>query len=266
MALTDVVEDKLKGELMDLQQGLAFLKNVKIDASKDLSVTAGSKIIVITAGARQRPGESRLSLVQRNTEIFKSLIPPLVQHSPDAIFLVVSNPVDVLTYVTWKLSGLPANRIIGSGTNLDSARFRYYVGQKLGIATNSCHGWVLGEHGDSSVPIWSGVNVAGKKSNQKILKKIWDFINYFQKGVNLIDLNPKLGQSDDPENWNDIHKQIVQSAYEIISLKGYTSWAIGLSCATICHSILRNEKRIYALSALLSVWLLSLLYSLDLVI
>jgi len=233
LALTDVVEDKLKGELMDLQQGLAFLKNVKIDASKDLSVTAGSKIIVITAGARQRPGESRLSLVQRNTEIFKSLIPPLVQHSPDAIFLVVSNPVDVLTYVTWKLSGLPANRIIGSGTNLDSARFRYYVGQKLGIATNSCHGWVLGEHGDSSVPIWSGVNVAG---------------------VNLIDLNPKLGQSDDPENWNDIHKQVVQSAYEIISLKGYTSWAIGLSCAAICHSILRNEKRIYALSALLSKW------------
>jgi len=209
------------------------LKNVKMEASKDLSVTAGSKIIVITAGARQRPGESRLSLVQRNTEIFKSLIPPLVQHSPDAIFLVVSNPVDVLTYVTWKLSGLPANRIIGSGTNLDSARFRYYVGQKLGIATNSCHGWVLGEHGDSSVPIWSGVNVAG---------------------VNLIDLNPKLGQSDDPENWNDIHKQVVQSAYEIISLKGYTSWAIGLSCATICHSILRNEKRIYALSALLSKW------------
>ncbi len=172
LTLTDVVEDKLKGELMDLQQGLAFLKNVKLDASKDLSVTSGSKIIVITAGARQRPGESRLSLVQRNTEIFKSLIPPLVQHSPDAIFLVVSNPVDVLTYVTWKLSGLPANRIIGSGTNLDSARFRYYIGQKLGIATNSCHGWVLGEHGDTSVPIWSGVNVAGKKNcklrNQKI--------------------------------------------------------------------------------------------------
>jgi L-lactate dehydrogenase len=118
LALTDVAEDKLKGELMDLQQGLAFLKNVHIQASKDLAVTAGSKIIVITAGARQRPGESRLSLVQRNTEIFKSLIPDLVKNSPDAIFLVVSNPVDVLTYVTWKLSGLPPNRIIGSGTNL----------------------------------------------------------------------------------------------------------------------------------------------------
>ena len=233
LALTDVMEDKLQGELMDLRQGLAFLKNVKIDAAKDLKVTAGSKIIVISAGARQRPGESRLSLVQRNTEIFKSMIPKLVEYSPDAILLVVSNPVDILTYVAWKLSGLPPNRVIGSGTNLDSARFRHFIGEKLGIAAPSCHGWIIGEHGDSSVPVWSGVNVGG---------------------VNLNRLNPKIGQSDDPENWNEIHERVIKSAYEIINLKGYTSWAIGLSVSTICHSILRNENRVYALSTLITVF------------
>lgn len=233
LALTDVAEDKLKGEMLDLRQGLAFLKNVKIEADKDLAVTANSKIIVISAGARQRIGESRLSLVQRNVDIFKTMIPKLVEYSPNAIFLVVSNPVDVLTYVTWKLSGLPANRVIGSGTNLDSARFRYFIGEKLNIAAPSCHGWIIGEHGDSSVPVWSGVNVGG---------------------VNLNVLNPRIGEDDDPENWNELHQRVIKSAYEIIALKGYTSWAIGLSVSTICQSILRNERRVYALSTLITHW------------
>ena len=105
----------------------------------------------MTAGARQRPGESRLDLVQRNTDIFKGIIPKLVQHSPDTILLIVSNPVDILTYVAWKLSGLPKNRVIGSGTNLDSSRFRFLLSQRLGgIAPTSCHGWIIGEHGDTS--------------------------------------------------------------------------------------------------------------------
>lgn len=105
---------------------------------------------IVTAGARQRPGESRLDLVQRNTDIFKGIIPKLVQHSPDTILLIVSNPVDILTYVAWKLSGLPKNRVIGSGTNLDSSRFRFSMSQRLNIAPTSCHGWIIGEHGDSS--------------------------------------------------------------------------------------------------------------------
>ena len=116
----------------------------------DLKVTKGSNVIVITAGCRQRPGESRLDLVQRNTEIYKFMIPKLASYSPEAILLVVSNPVDIMTYVTWKLSGFPVNRVIGSGTNLDSARFRYYIGEKLGISSSSCYGWIIGEHGDSS--------------------------------------------------------------------------------------------------------------------
>lgn len=113
-------------------------------------MTAGSRLCIITAGARQRPGESRLDLVQRNTDIFKGIIPKLVEHSPETILLIVSNPVDILTYVAWKLSGLPKNRVIGSGTNLDSSRFRFLMSQRLDIAPTSCHGWIIGEHGDSS--------------------------------------------------------------------------------------------------------------------
>lgn len=116
----------------------------------DYAVTAGSRICIVSAGARQREGESRLDLVQRNTDIFKMIIPQLVKYSPNALLLIVSNPVDILTYVAWKLSGLPKNRVLGSGTNLDSSRFRFLMSQRLGIAPTSCHGWIIGEHGDSS--------------------------------------------------------------------------------------------------------------------
>lgn len=116
----------------------------------DFAITANSRICIVTAGARQRTGESRLDLVQRNTDIFKGIIPELVRYSPDTILLIVSNPVDILTYVAWKLSGLPKSRVFGSGTNLDSSRFRFLMSQKLNIAPTSCHGWIIGEHGDSS--------------------------------------------------------------------------------------------------------------------
>nr|AFG17307.1 lactate dehydrogenase C isoform transcript variant 5 [Bos grunniens x Bos taurus] len=141
LALVDVVTDKLKGETMDLQHGSLFFNTPKIVSGK--------------AGARQQEGESRLNLVQRNVDIMKSVIPAIVQNSPDCKMLIVSNPVDILTYVVWKLSGLPATRVIGSGCNLDSARFRYLIGQKLGVHPSSCHGWIIGEHGDSSGLIWN---------------------------------------------------------------------------------------------------------------
>lgn len=116
----------------------------------DYNVTANSRLVIITAGARQQEGESRLNLVQRNVNIFKFIIPNIVKYSPNCKLLVVSNPVDILTYVAWKISGFPKNRVIGSGCNLDSARFRYLMGERLGVHPLSCHGWILGEHGDSS--------------------------------------------------------------------------------------------------------------------
>ncbi|XP_069686621.1 L-lactate dehydrogenase-like isoform X2 [Periplaneta americana] len=231
IVLVDVVADKLKGEMMDLQHGLTFMKHAKVNASTDYAATANSRLCIVTAGARQKEGESRLNLVQRNTDIFKGIIPNLIKYSPDTILLIVSNPVDILTYVAWKLSGLPKNRVIGSGTNLDSSRLRFLMSQRLNLSPSSCHGWIIGEHGDSSVAVWSGVNVAG---------------------VRLRDLNPALGSVEDKENWEDLHRQVVQSAYEVIKLKGYTSWAIGLSVAALAQTMLRNGFNIHAVSTLVN--------------
>ncbi|XP_062857844.1 L-lactate dehydrogenase B-B chain isoform X2 [Trichomycterus rosablanca] len=187
LALVDVMEDKLKGEMLDLQHGSLFFKTPKIVSGKDYSVTTNSRIVIVTA-------------------------------------------VDVLTYVTWKLSGLPKHRVIGSGTNLDSARFRYLMSQRLGVHPSSLNGWILGEHGDSSVPVWSGVNVAG---------------------VNLQKLNPEIGKDGDRENWKSTHKKVVDSAYEVIKLKGYTNWAIGLSVADLTESIIKNLHRVHPVSTMI---------------
>lgn len=227
IVMVDKVADKLKGEMMDLQHGSNFMKDPKIQAGTDYALTEGSKICIVTAGVRQREGESRLDLVQRNTDVLKEIIPQLVKYSPEAILVIASNPVDILTYVSWKISGLPKHRVIGSGTNLDSARFRYLLSNRLGVATTSCHGYIIGEHGDSSVPVWSAVNVAG---------------------VRLSDLNPQVGKKDDPENWNELHKQVVDSAYEVIRLKGYTSWAIGLSLSQIAQAIVTDANSVHPLS------------------
>ncbi|XP_043827120.1 L-lactate dehydrogenase A chain-like isoform X2 [Dromiciops gliroides] len=174
LALVDVIEDKLKGEMMDLQYGSLFLKTPKIVSGKDY--------------------------------------------------------MDILTYVAWKLSGFPKNRVIGSGCNLDSAHFHYLMEERLGVHSSSYHGWVLGEHGDSSVPIWSGVNVAG---------------------VSLRNLYPALGIDADSENWKEVHKQVVESAYEVIKLKGYTSWAIGLSVADLAESIRKNLRRVHPIPTMI---------------
>ncbi|MBZ3871286.1 L-lactate dehydrogenase A-like 6B [Sciurus carolinensis] len=230
LALVDVDEDRLRGETMDLQHGSAFVKMPNIVCSRDYRVTAGSRLVIIAAGARQEKGETRLNLVQRNVAIFRVMISSIVQHSPHCKLMVVSNPVDILTYVTWKLSAFPQNRVIGSGCNLDTARFRFLIGQKLGIHSESCHGWVLGEHGDSSVPVWSGVNVAG---------------------VLLKDLNSAIGTDKDPEQWENVHKAVITSAYEIIKMKGYTSWAIGLSVADLTESILKNLRRVHPVSTII---------------
>ncbi|EZA51478.1 L-lactate dehydrogenase [Ooceraea biroi] len=231
LVLIDVMTDKLKGEMLDLQHGSAFLKNPRISASTDYATSANSSLCIVTAGARQREDETRLDLVQRNTDIFKGIIPQLVKYSPNTILLIVSNPVDILTYVAWKLSGLPRNRVIGSGTNLDSARFRFLLSQRLNIAPTSCHGWIIGEHGDSSVPVWSGVNIAG---------------------VRFRELYEDVGTNKDKERWNELHEQVVQSAYEVIKLKGYTSWAIGLSVSHLASAILRNTNQVHAVSTLVT--------------
>ena len=229
-ALVDVDRVKLEGEVMDLVHGLSFVAPAIVKAGT-IADCQGADIVIITAGARQKTGESRLELLGHNVAIFKNLIAELVQYCPDAIYLVVSNSVDVMTYVTWKLSGLPCNAIIGSGTMLDTARFRYLLAQDLQLDPRSIHAYIIGEHGDSEVPVWSRLNVAGAP---------------------LLALDPELGTIQDPEQWYRLFEQAKNAAYEIIQRKGATSYAIGLAVTQIVQAILRHQNRVLTVSCLTS--------------
>ncbi|KMS97851.1 hypothetical protein BVRB_5g122810 [Beta vulgaris subsp. vulgaris] len=229
LALVDALPDKLRGEMLDLQHAAAFLPRTKIVASTDYAVTASSDLCIVTAGARQNPGESRLNLLQRNVSLFKKIIPPLVKYSPDCILMVVSNPVDVLTYVAWKLSGFPSNRVIGSGTNLDSSRFRFLIADHLDVNAQDVQAYIIGEHGDSSVALWSSISVGG---------------------VPILSFLERRQIIYEKETLEKIHKEVINCAYEVIKLKGYTSWAVGYSVANLAWSILRDQRRIHPISVL----------------
>lgn len=229
LALVDAKPDKLRGEMLDLQHAAAFLPRTKIHASVDYSVTAGSDLCIVTAGARQIPGESRLNLIQRNLALFKLIIRPLAKYSPECILLIVSNPVDVLTYVAWKLSGFPPNRVIGSGTNLDSSRFRFLLADHLDVNAQDVQAYMVGEHGDSSVALWSSISVGG---------------------VPVLSFLERQKIAYEKETLEDIRKEVVGSAYEVINLKGYTSWAIGYSAANLARSLLRDQRKIHPVSVL----------------
>ena len=158
--LVDVDRNRAEGEALDISHGMPFAHPCKIYAG-DYDDVIDASIIVITAGAAQKPGETRLDLVQKNVAIFKTIIPQIAERNYQGIVLVVSNPVDILTYVTLKLSGMPANRVLGSGTVLDSARFKYILGEHLGVDPRNVHARIVGEHGDSEVAVWSTANVSG---------------------------------------------------------------------------------------------------------
>ncbi|XP_042501203.1 L-lactate dehydrogenase A-like [Macadamia integrifolia] len=229
LSLVDVNADKLRGEMLDLQHAAAFLPRTKILASIDYSVTAGSDLCIVTAGARQIVGESRLNLLHRNVALFSKIIPQLAKYSPDAVLLIVSNPVDVLTFVAWKLSGFPSNRVIGSGTNLDSSRFRFLIADHLDVNAQDVQAYIVGEHGDSSVALWSSISVGGVPVLSFLEKQQ---INY------------------EKETLENMHKEVINSAYEVIRLKGYTSWAIGYSVASLARTLLRNQRRVHPVSVL----------------
>lgn len=228
MVLVDVDRDKLEGEVMDLVHGLPFVEPAIVRAGT-VADCQGADIVVITAGAKQQPGETRLQLLERNLSIFKKLIPDLLHACPEAIFLVVSNPVDVMSYITWKLSALPATSVIGSGTVLDSARFRYLLAQELQLDPRSIHASIIGEHGDSEVAVWSRVNVAGTP---------------------LQSLTPELGTPAGSAQSSHIFEQVKNAAYEIIRRKGATSYAIGLAVTQIVQAILRDQNRVLTVSCL----------------
>ncbi|XP_012230514.2 L-lactate dehydrogenase [Linepithema humile] len=233
IAMVDIFPKKLEGEGMDFCHSSVFIGDPKIEYDTDFCISQNSKVVVICAGVRPQKGETRLNLVQKNTEVLKNMIPPLVSYSPNAVFLIISNPVDILAWITWKVSGLPVHQVIGSGTHLDSARFRYLIADRLGIAPSSVQANIIGEHGDSMVPLWSGVNVAG---------------------VQFRDIIPNIGLETDDEKWYEISKEVVKMGPTVRCLKGYSNTAIGLSTVDIIIAILRNTQTIMPVSTLVQVY------------
>ena len=196
----------------------------------DYADAADAAIIVVTAGAAQKPGETRLDLVNKNVGIFKSIIPQIKDSGFEGILLIVSNPVDVLTYTALKLSGLPEAHVIGSGTVLDSARLRYMLGQHLGVDARSVNAWVVGEHGDSELAIWSSANVSG---------------------VPLNDFCEMLGHHDHKATEARIAEEVKNSAYEIIQRKHATYYGIAMSVKQLCTTIMRDERAVMPISSLM---------------
>lgn len=221
IVLIDANKEKALGEALDMNHGLPFTGGVKLWAG-DYSDCAGADIIIIAAGASQRPGETRIDLLKRNASIFEVIIQNIVQYNTQGIILVATNPVDVLSYVSLKKSGFPSNRVVGSGTLLDSARFRYLIGQNKGINPRSIHAHIVGEHGDSELPLWSIANVAG------------------------------IGLEISEEDKEDIFNNTKNAAYEIINAKGSTSYAIGLALDRIVSAILLDEGAVLNVSTLLT--------------
>lgn len=229
IVIVDINKEKAVGEVMDLAHGIPFVKPVDILAG-DYKDTKDSDIVIITAGAGPRPGETRLDLIDKNYKIFKSMVPEIVKYSPNSILLVVSNPVDILTYVTYKLSGFQPERVIGSGTVLDSSRFRYLLSRHFNVDVRNVHSYILGEHGDSEIAAWSLTNIAGI-----------DVDNYCKCICKNCDGNFKMGILDKVRN----------AAYEILDRKGYTSYAVALAVVRIVEAILRDENSILTVSTLL---------------
>lgn len=226
IAMIDADMEKAEGEAMDISHGIPFAKHMKVYAG-DYSDVEDAGIVIITAGANQKPDETRLDLVNKNVSIFKQIIPEIMKNHFDGILLVVANPVDILTYVAQKLSGLPENRVIGSGTVLDTARLKYSLGEHLGVDSRSVHAFIIGEHGDSEIAAWSSANVSG---------------------IPLNDICEMRGHYRHEENTKEIAQKVKNSAYEIIQRKKATYFGVAMAVRRICEVIVRDEKSILPVS------------------
>jgi L-lactate dehydrogenase len=229
IVLIDNNKERAEGEAMDLNHAVPLTHSTRIWAG-DYSDCAGAAITVITAGTAQRPGETRLDLSQRNFAILKSVIEQIVKYNPEGLLLIASNPLDVLCYAAMKLSGLPASRVIGSGTILDTARFRYLLSQHAGVDPRSVHAFIIGEHGDSEVPVWSSANIAGMA-----------LADYCQ--MNCEEYNSEI--------YDKIFEQTRDAAYQIIERKGATFYGIGMGLVRICEAILRGQHTVLSVSTLI---------------
>ncbi|MCI5893409.1 MAG: L-lactate dehydrogenase [Clostridiales bacterium] len=229
MVLIDADKSRAEGEAMDISHGIPFGSPMKIYAG-DYGDISDAAIVIVTAGANQKPNETRLDLVHKNVEIYKSIMSEIKKADIKGILLVVSNPVDILTYTAMKLSGLPENRVIGSGTVLDTARLKYQLSEHLSVDSRSIHAFIIGEHGDSEIAAWSSANVSGI-----LMNTFCEMRGYFRH----------------EEATMEITEKVKNSAYEIINKKKATYYGIAMSIKRICEAILRNERSILPVSSML---------------
>lgn len=227
LVLVDVATERLEGEVMDLCHGMPFLPRTDVRAGSLEQEGRDADLVVVTAGIGQTKGQSRLDLIEANAGLFRRLIPAIAEHCPRTVLLVLSNPVDPLTLIAGELSGFPHHRVLGSGTVLDSARFRMAISRRLGLDPHDVQAWVIGEHGDSEVPVWSRVAVGG--------------LGLFDDGS-----HPQV--VEDPELWELFDREVRRAAGEIIRRKGSTSWAIGLATAEIVEAVLRSKEQVLTVS------------------
>ena len=211
---------------MDVSHATPFSHPTKV-VSGSYADLEGAALVVVSAGANQKDGETRLDLAAKNAEIFRDIIPQVTEHAPDTVLLIATNPVDVLTHIAWQVSGLPKERVIGSGTILDTARLRSLVGAKAKVAPQNVHGYVLGEHGDSEIVAWSHMDIAGMP-----LKK------YF----------PKRGLSWNDEHQQEVQRDVQQAAYNIIERKGATYYGVATGIARIVEAVLGNQQSVLTVS------------------
>ena len=221
LVLVDINKDKCIGEALDLNHCMAYSPSkIKVRVG-DYSDCSDAKIVVIAAGANQAPGETRMDLIDKNSKIFKTIVDGVMESGFDGIFLVATNPLDVMTYLTLKYSGLPANKVIGSGTTLDTARLRFLLSERLGVCPKNIEAYVIGEHGDSEFIPWSNVNIAYKKINE------------------ILSMDELM----------NIENEVRNSAYEIINRKGATYYGIGMCLVRITNAILENKNIILPVSS-----------------
>lgn len=228
LVLLDQDARRAEGEAMDLNHAVPFTHPTRVWAGEYADL-AGALVTIIAAGVGQRPGETRLDLLQRNADVFEQIVPQIVTHNPSGILLIATNPVDVLSYLAWKLSGRPAQQVIGSGTILDTARFRYLLSEHYGVDSRSVHAHIVGEHGDSEIPVWSLTNIAGVQLRAYVAAQ---------------------GSTYDDAAMQRLFEQTRGAAYEIICGKGATYYAVAAGLVRIVESIVRNQHTVLSVSNL----------------
>ncbi len=231
IVLYDIDSAKVTAEVLDLAHGTSFTGASSIDGGSDIDLTSNSDVIVITAGAKQKPGQTRLELAGINFKILEAMLPKLLSLSPNAVFVLVTNPCDVLATAALQITGLPASRVFSSGTVLDTSRLRWLLGDRLKVSTTSIHALIIGEHGDSEFPLWSQASIGP---------------------VPLSEWKTSEGRPLSLDELNAIHNTVKTAAYRVIEGKGATNYAIGLSAARIVEAVLTDEEAILPVSSVLS--------------